>query len=208
MSKRVEVPPGIVAGVWSSTRQRRVGRELSRRARTASTAPGGLLVLVLVGSGLGCGSSGPRPSPPPPPLRFSLGLTAPVELLRYRHDDRYPAYCRRAAILERIKSLAETSKCIESTVAIGDVPTRLITCDLPRDLASVASTCPAQYVAQIWQERSPQSAENYLLEMYARVRVQCGRDEEFETFHASDALTKAAEHRSADILELLASCKQ
>lgn len=143
---------------------------------------------------------------------FSLGLTSPVRLLRYIHDDRYPIYCRRTRILDQIKFFAERAQCQESEVAIGVASTRLITCNLPKNAnmansAEGASKCPAQYVALIWQERWPASTENYDLEMYARVRAQCGPNEDFATFHASDWHQRVASYMSEQLALLLNSCR-
>jgi hypothetical protein len=140
-------------------------------------------------------------------IRFSLGITTPVHLLSYRDRETYPAYCRRDAILARIEALAVEDHCRVSSTDLGGSPTALITCDLPRDLSPGAPACPAQYVAQLWQERWPGSTEDYELEMYARVRAQCARERDFETFHASDATTTAAETRTSDVIKLLAACK-
>lgn len=67
--------------------------------------------------------------------------------------------------------------------------------------------CAAQYVAEIWQERWSGSTENYNLEMFARVRSQCGIEEEFETFHASDAITRAMAKPADALTTLLDSCR-
>lgn len=139
-------------------------------------------------------------------FKFSLGLTSPVHLLSYRHRDASPAFCRREAILDRIKQLAENAGCVERKIDLGAAPTRLISCDLPQDPTAGASTCPAEYVAQIWQERWQSSTEDYELEMYARIRVGCAR-REFETYRASDAQTAAAEKRSDSVMELLKACR-
>jgi len=142
---------------------------------------------------------------------FSLGLTSPVRLLRYRHEDRYPPYCRRTRILDQIKALAEKAQCQEAEIAIGDAPTRLITCNLPGvddgDLSRARISCPAQYVALIWQERWPASTENYDLEMYARIRAQCGINADFATFHAAEWHQRAASRVSEQLTSLLDSCR-
>ncbi|MBV8757604.1 MAG: hypothetical protein JO257_10025 [Deltaproteobacteria bacterium] len=138
-------------------------------------------------------------------FRFSLGLTSPVHLLTYHHEDRLPNYCRRDAILDRIKKLAEDAGCTEKSVDLGSAPTRLITCKLQRDGGSGAAACPVEYVAQIWQERRPNSTEDYRLEMYARVRDVCAPDE-FETFQASAGATSAAEQQSDAVMTLLRPC--
>lgn len=163
------------------------------------------VTFALTVAGTGCCAT-----PPPSALRsirpdFSLGLTPPVHLLKYQHQEHYPPYCRRAQVLDEIQKLAEKAQCGAVDITIGDAPTRLITCDLP---SRRSSSCPTQYIALIWQERWPTSTENYNLEMYARVRIQCGQDEDFGTFRAADRDIKKMAQISEDVKDILKSCKQ
>jgi hypothetical protein len=136
--------------------------------------------------------------------RFSAGLTPPVRLLDYRDSPQLPAYCHRDAILDKIGDLAAHDHCTCQATQLGGAPTRVIVCDLN---AGSDPGCAVQYVAVLWQERWSSSTEDYDLEMFARVRAECGREEDFETFHASDEITAQVTAESADVTNLLANCE-
>lgn len=137
-------------------------------------------------------------------FKFSLGLTSPIHLLSYRDAQGFPSYCRRQQILAKLEDVARGHGCEVSATDLGGAPTRLITCALQ---SAPSDTCPSSYVAQIWQERWPSSTEDYELDMFARVRTVCAREQDFGTFHASDEVTAAAESRSDEVTKLLAACR-
>lgn len=136
-----------------------------------------------------------------------LGLSSPVHLLSYQHADGLPSYCRRDAILDQLAAQARRRGCEVSSLDLGGMPTRMITCRLPPGIRDEDKECPASYVAQIWQERWAGSMEDYELEMYARVHTTCAREHGFSTFHASDEITFAVERQSDEVTRLLASCR-
>ena len=138
---------------------------------------------------------------------FSLGLTAPVHLLSYRHADGLPAYCRRSAILETLAAQANARGCQASATDLGGMPTRIITCALAPAERGAAPACPSSYVAQVWQERWPGSTEDYELDMYARVHTTCARERDFSTFQAPDEITAAAEHQNDEVVRLFDACQ-
>jgi hypothetical protein len=138
-------------------------------------------------------------------FQFSLGLTSPVHLVSYRDAQQYPAYCHRTQIFPKLEELARSHGCDVDDTSIDGTPTQLIKCTIPAPQGSDA--CPSSYVAQVWQERWPNSNEDYELDMYARVRAVCEQEKDFQTFHASDDVTAAAEKRSGEVVSLLAACQ-
>jgi hypothetical protein len=136
--------------------------------------------------------------------KFSLGVTQPISLLKFRYLKEAPSYCRRERIFGQIKDFARAAGCTTvDTTAIDGVPLEMVSCILTK---KTTDNCPSTYYAEIWQERWWRSSEDYELLMFARVRTVCEREQDFRTFRASDEIEDAARDQTEQMRRLFRSC--